>query len=520
MPKKVKKLPKDQRLHILLSNGRFPVTLDLARQLHRLGHTVFVADPMEYHVCKFSRCVRKSFYVPAPHYDAAGYISGIRNAISSASIDLLIPMHEEIFFLTQHPDLQKICFAPSYASIVSMHNKWEFSRVMNSLGVDTPETKRVTSMEDVRSALSEGNAGRRDWALKPVFGRASSKVYHLVPGKPLPDDCDVAPDNAYILQEWTPGRQLCSYAVARRGRVMTSTVYPVLDTIDGASSVYFKAIEHPPIMAIIDKIVKETAWTGQIAFDFVEGEDGTVRVIECNPRSTSGIHLYKGTPYLSSAFTLAPAVAAAPSSSSSSPTHPPPSARRQVMPGMLMWSHSSASLHDWLTHLAKLMGTRDVTFSKRDVLPALMQPFLLTSYYEICRERGLELKTMFQDDVVWVPGREELEEAERLREAERRGDHHGTTTTTTSPMGVSALNVPIDQHHGTTTTTTTTTSPMGVSANHRRQSSSDETLRNSTLPIVKGEDDEEEEESVGVLVRRANERLDKEREGLGLRIWA
>ncbi|ODQ49786.1 hypothetical protein SAICODRAFT_98195 [Saitoella complicata NRRL Y-17804] len=422
---KVKKLPKDQRLHILLSNGRFPVSLDLARQLHRMGHTVFVADPMEYHVCKFSRCVRKSFYVPAPHYDAAGYISGIRDAISSASIDLLIPMHEEIFFLTQHPDLQKICFAPSYASIVSMHNKWEFSRVMRALGIDTPETRRVTSMEDVRRELGDDFAGGREWALKPVFGRASSKVYHLKPGKPLPDDCDVAEDNVYILQEWTPGRQLCSYAVARRGHVMTSTVYPVLDTIDGASSVYFKAIEHPPIMDIIEKIVKGTAWTGQIAFDFVEGEDGRVCVIECNPRSTSGIHLYKGTPYLSSAFTLGPAPSSLSSPSSTNKpatttTQPPPSARRQVMPGMLMWSHSSASLHDWLTHLVKLMGTRDVTFSRRDVLPALMQPFLLTSYYEICRERKLELKTMFQDDVVWVPGREELEEAERLREGERR----------------------------------------------------------------------------------------------------
>lgn len=40
-------------LNILLSNGRFPVSIDLARQLKPAGHNVYAVDPMHYHVCKF-----------------------------------------------------------------------------------------------------------------------------------------------------------------------------------------------------------------------------------------------------------------------------------------------------------------------------------------------------------------------------------------------------------------------------------------------------------------------------------
>lgn len=57
-------------LNILLSNGRFPVSIDLARQLKLAGHNVYVVDPMHCHVCKFSNSVKKSYQVPAPHVDA------------------------------------------------------------------------------------------------------------------------------------------------------------------------------------------------------------------------------------------------------------------------------------------------------------------------------------------------------------------------------------------------------------------------------------------------------------------
>ena len=67
-------------LNILLSNGRFPVSIDLARQLKLAGHNVYVVDPMHCHVCKFSNSVKKSYQVPAPHVDAVA--CGTRNFLT------------------------------------------------------------------------------------------------------------------------------------------------------------------------------------------------------------------------------------------------------------------------------------------------------------------------------------------------------------------------------------------------------------------------------------------------------
>jgi hypothetical protein len=82
-----------------------------------------------------------------------------------------------------------------------------------------------------------------------------------------------------------------------------------------------------------------------------------------------------------------------------------------MMPGMLMWDKKNAHFKDWLKHMKRLMGTRDVTFGKSDPGPALMQPFLLTAYYRLCHEKKLRLPELFQWDMIWEPTKEELQRA-------------------------------------------------------------------------------------------------------------
>lgn len=183
---------------------------------------------------------------------------------------------------------------------------------------------------------------------------------------------------------------------------------PVVDTIDEASCVYFQSIEHAEIRAYVERIADALPGVnGQITFDFIETDNQLV-AIECNPRATSGIHLWSGTPDLAYSFTR------------SSPAVAKPGARRQLLPGMLMWSKKSVGPGEYLRHMKRLMGTRDVMFSRKDLLPSLMQPFLLTSYYEICRQRKMKLPTMFQWDLMWDPGREQLENVRRLLAREER----------------------------------------------------------------------------------------------------
>jgi len=115
--------------------------LDLARQLYIAGHHVYCVDPMEYHVCRFSIVVKKSKQVPAPHVDAKGYVEGVKDAIERWKIDIVIPLHEEIFFLAECDEktiLDKM-FAPPWSILVRLHNKWEFMNMMRRFDLDVPE---------------------------------------------------------------------------------------------------------------------------------------------------------------------------------------------------------------------------------------------------------------------------------------------------------------------------------------------------------------------------------------------
>ncbi|KAI5843596.1 hypothetical protein BZA05DRAFT_316440, partial [Tricharina praecox] len=397
-------------LRILLTNGRFPVTVDLARQLFLLSHTVFVADPMHYHVCKFSRAVKKSYFVPSPHIDAPGFISGIVAAVRDANIDLIIPMHEEIFYLAEskHPELLARMLAPPWETLMMLHNKWSFSEWLGSIGLRRPAAHLCRSREDVLRLLADTDTGEEadGWAVKPVFGRAASNVFHLRRGDEVPQECvdDMSQGAEYIAQEWLSGQRYCSYMVIRGGRVQAFSLYPVQDTIDGSSCVYFRSIAHPAIEEYVVAIAKNLPTVGaQLAFDFVETRSGEVMAFECNPRATSGIHLFSGTPLLAQALVSGPPAPPIPYHYTTFTIVPPQGAARQLAPGMMMWKRSERGVKAYLQHMKRLTGSKDVVFSSRDLMPSLMQPFLLTSYYEICRERGLALPVMFQWDLVWQP---------------------------------------------------------------------------------------------------------------------
>lgn len=147
-------------------------------------------------------------------------------------------------------------------------------------------------------------------------------MYHLKPGEPLPDDVDVGPDTHYVAQEWLKGSRFCTYSVVVKGHIRASVVYPVQETLDGSSCVYFEATDHPEIQEYISQVVQGLgSISGQLALDFIDtggpdlgeskkdkaardgqGHQSRLVAIECNPRATSGIHLWSGTPHLANVF--------------------------------------------------------------------------------------------------------------------------------------------------------------------------------------------------------------------------
>ncbi|KAE8376402.1 hypothetical protein BDV26DRAFT_265667 [Aspergillus bertholletiae] len=395
--------------NVLLTNGRFPVALDLARQLTLAGCHVYCVDPMQYHICRFSRVVKASKVVPAPRSDPNGYVKGVVEAIHMWDIQLVIPIHEEEFCLAyaEEPEIQEKLFAPSWELLLRLHSKWEFSNMMQRFQLDVPNTHLCSCICDI-----ENLDRSREWAIKPVFGRANTNVYHLRPGEPIPNIYITSKDQ-YIAQEWIYGTRYCSYSVFQHGSLQAHGTYPVLETIDGSSCVYFEACNHPKIKEYVERLAAQLfPLHGQIGLDFIETENRLV-AIDCNPRATSGIHLWSKTPFL--ACTMIGRAEGV----SIGPPHTllGYEVQKEVLPGMLMWEHKNVTLKRYLRHIWRVIKAQDVVWNWLDLMPSLASPFLLTYYYKLCHRHKLTLPELFQWDLIWEPSDEQLN---RLRSSQRR----------------------------------------------------------------------------------------------------
>lgn len=394
--------------NVLLTNGRFPVSLDIARQFALAGYNVYCVDPMRYHVCRFSRMVTASKRVPAPRTDPEGYLKAVKKAVLSWKIQVIIPIHEEAFYLagSEDPLIRNRLYAPSWEKVMLLHNKWEFSQMMQGFGLDVPKAYLCETMDDIRKLDRSV-----EWAVKPVFGRANTNVHHLRPGHPVPN-IQVSKTTQYIAQEWIHGARYCSYSVFDHGSLRAHGVYPVLETIDGSSCVYFEAYSHPGVRKYVKRLAAGLfPLHGQIGLDFIETEDRLV-VIDCNPRATSGIHLWTGTPF------LAWAMAGRPGAVSIHPPYAKPGRgiKTEVIPGMFMWDHRKVTLGRYLEHFWRLITAHDVIWNWMDCMPSLASPLLMLYYYILCRRHGLALPELFQWDLIWEPTDEQLEQIMTLRQ--------------------------------------------------------------------------------------------------------
>ncbi|RHZ55343.1 hypothetical protein CDV55_102000 [Aspergillus turcosus] len=344
--------------------------------------------------------------VAPPRKDPCGYVEGVKEAIQQWKIGCIIPIHEEGFCLAESKDpeiLQKL-YAPPWEVLIRLHSKWEYAKMARGIGLGVPEFHLCSSMDDVRRLDP-----LKEWAVKPVFGRANTNVHHLRPGKGIPT-ISINEDCQYIAQEWIYGNRYCSYSIFDRGILRVHSAYPVLETIDGSSCVYFEACHHARIREYVELLAAHLyPLHGQIGLDFVETTESLV-TIDCNPRATSGIHLWSGTPYLARVLTgrLKEDVITPPHTSQGREV------RREVIPGMLMWEHKHVTLERYLKHVWRLVSARDIIWNWSDLMPSLASPFLLTYLYTLCRWRKLTLPDLFQWDLIWEPQKESLEKIKML----------------------------------------------------------------------------------------------------------
>lgn len=375
---------------ILITFARSFLTLELARQFDAAGHQVYVADSMKYPVSQFSNAIRQSFQVTSPRFDPKGYIDALSEIVQKHQIDLVIPVYEEIFYLSMMQDrFPPACklFIASFKMYDELHNKWTFQCRLKTLGIETLDIILLRSQKEFQQFKFE-----KPYALKPCYSRASQKVRKITSAKTL-QDLPFEPHNPWLLQEWMDGDRFCTYSVCHQGKVYAHSTYPVRYAIDGHSCLTFEAVDHPQIQKWIVNFISKINFTGQIAFDFIVSSQKKVFAIECNPRATSGILLFSPEDRLDRAFFQ----------DNSSLILPKNGAKKQIATGMLLYGWRKGALpgNRWQQFLKDFFSTRDVVFRTSDLKPFLFEPLVFANILRMSKKYGISVPDAFIHDHEW-----------------------------------------------------------------------------------------------------------------------
>ncbi|MFC3798981.1 ATP-grasp domain-containing protein [Cohnella sp. GCM10012308] len=398
---------------ILLTGGRAPATLDLARLLRTAGHTVFAAESAPYHLCRASRAVARSFAVPAPASDPSGFASALARIADECRVDAIVPTCEEIFYVSRELDrFAGRCevFAAPLDELDRLHHKGAFIRLAEEAGLPVPPTATFEAPDGWLPLLTDG-AFADGLVLKPAYSRFASRVIAVEPREerlsPSVREAiirklaeavgGVSPRRPWIAQKLLRGEEWCTYGVAHDGVLTAFAAYRSRFRAGRGASIHFVAEAHPALADWVARFVRHARFTGQIAFDFMEEPGGAVYPLECNPRATSGIHLFSPADGLAEAI-LAPGRLVA----SGSVATPAPGAGAMLSPAMLTYGLAQAvrerRMREWLRAFA---GSRDAVYRRGDAGPAAEQLKLFAWLRRTAARQGLTLQEASTIDIEW-----------------------------------------------------------------------------------------------------------------------
>lgn len=344
---------------VLLTLGRLPKSLDLARGFSRAGCKVLVADPFGWTLAGASRHVTREFAVPPPHAGSAAYRAAIARIVAEEQVDLVVPVSEE----TMHVAFARDLIGPGVRvftmppdRVIALHDKAGFAHAANALGLGVPETHALGT--EAARDLAQGG----DVVVKPVFSCSGRGLSILRGGSPLPDADPASPG---IVQRFIAGQEYSSCTIAHEGRIIATMIYRGT-VMTGSVAISFERVESPAINRWIDAFVNASGWSGFISFDFIVDAAGKVWAIECNPRATSGLHFWE-------AEDIARAVL---DPASCAPVRVRPQRNLQQFYSCLTEAQL-AMFHrkGFRNQLSRLLSTRDVTWDASDPWPFLSMTF-------------------------------------------------------------------------------------------------------------------------------------------------
>lgn len=353
---------------VLLTGARAPATLDLARRFHHSGHRVFLCDSLRFPIARFTRCKANYRRVPSPEIETEKFIDAINEIVRNEKIDFLIPTCEECFYLSLFRDQIEARVLVDAISIMDrLHNKFSFSQNFGNDHASVPKSTLLESHDDLNRLPQPAT----ELVFKPVYSRFASKTL-ISPATAALTSIDISRSTPWIAQQRIFGRELSSFCLANHGELLAWSCYESPYRAGPGAGIYFRPMHHPKVLAYIKSFLTQTNYHGQIGFDFITDDKGQLWVLEANPRSTSGIHLFADDGRLADCFL-------------GDCSRPPVEASLQpkmVASAMCLWGFAQA-IKTWAPKrfAAACFHASDVLGRTNDPLPLLTLP---VSFGELC----------------------------------------------------------------------------------------------------------------------------------------
>lgn len=295
--------------NILITGAKMTKCLQLARLFHGAGHRVFLLETHKYWLSgyRFSRAVTGFYTVPEPQMNAEGYCQGILNIIKREKIDVFIPVSSPI--ASYYDSLAKKLIAPLCECILfepeitlQLDNKFTFTETVHKLGLSGLKSHLITDPQQILNfdfagdgsqyivkSIAYDSCHRLDLTRLPL---ASTKEMEAFLEK-LP----ISPENPWVMQEFIEGKEYCTHSTVKNRSIRLHRC-----SHSSPFQVNYQQVDNPAIFQWIQQFVKALNLTGQISFDFIQTQDGTVYPIEFNPRTHSAITMFYNHPEAADAY--------------------------------------------------------------------------------------------------------------------------------------------------------------------------------------------------------------------------
>ena len=276
-------------MRVLVTSSRMPFALAMVRKLAEEGHEVYAADSFELAPGSHSRYLAGHFVTPSPRDETEAFVDEVERIAADGEIDVIVPAFESVFYLsTQHERIARVTdpFFSPFATLLPLHDKAMFERFATGMGLPMAETVVASSDEELSAALERFP----EYFARAAFSRGGvSLLTNAGPlaGKVPVADCHPTEANPWLVQRFVEGETFCTYSTVHDGHVTAHCAYSIPRQWKHSTGIQFESIDGAATLEVIERIVAETGYTGQISFDFIDSPDGPY-LVECNPRATDG----------------------------------------------------------------------------------------------------------------------------------------------------------------------------------------------------------------------------------------